>query len=104
MSSEDMSIITKLMKSVGIEFSGDDKRLPYLYWTAKLQKSPVKHRFIAGSIECTIQNSFPAVVQPEILTVINTEKYCSIKPDFHSHLLPITDAIFRQRKISQQKN
>ena len=41
------------MKSLGVELSDDDKRLPYLYWTPKLHKSPVKHRFIAGSSKCT---------------------------------------------------
>ena len=41
------------MKSFGIELSDDDKKLPYLYWTPKLHKSPVKHRFIAGSSKCT---------------------------------------------------
>ena len=45
------------MKSFGIELSDDDKRLPYLYWTPKLHKSPVKHCFIAGS------NSFRYVPQ-----------------------------------------
>ena len=29
------------MKSLGIELSDDDKKLPYLYWTPKLHKSPV---------------------------------------------------------------
>ena len=41
------------MKSLGIELCEEDKRLPYLYWTPKLHKSPVKHRFIAGSSKCT---------------------------------------------------
>ena len=41
------------MKSLGIELSDDGKRLPYLYWTPKLHKSPVKHLFIAGSSKCT---------------------------------------------------
>ena len=41
------------MKSLRIELSDYDKRLPYLYWTPKLHKSPVKHRFIAGSSKCT---------------------------------------------------
>ena len=41
------------IKSLVTEMSGDDKRLPYLYWTPKLHKSPVKHRFIAGSSKCT---------------------------------------------------
>ena len=64
MSSEDIvNTHDTFMKSLGIELTDDDKRLPYLYWTPKLHKSPVKHRFIAG------------------LTVIKTglEKYCSIK-------------------------
>ena len=54
MSSEDtISTHDTFMKSLGIELSEDDKRLPYLYWTPKVHKSPVKHRFIAGSSECT---------------------------------------------------
>ena len=45
------------MKSLGIELSDDDKRLPYLYWTPELHKSPVKHLFIAGSSKCTTKES-----------------------------------------------
>ena len=33
--------------------SEEDKNLPYLYWTPKLHKVPFKHRFIAGSSNCT---------------------------------------------------
>ena len=67
------------MKSFGIELSDDDKRLPYLYWTPKLHKSPVKHRFIAGSSKCTTKQLSSLLTK--ILTVIKTglEKYCSIK-------------------------
>ena len=67
------------MKSFGIELSDDDKRLPYLYWTPKLHKSPVKHRSIAGSSEYTTKQ-LPSLLT-KILTVIKTglEKYCSIK-------------------------
>ena len=46
------------MKSLGIELSDDEKKLPYLYWTSKLHKSPVKHRFIAGSSKCTTKELF----------------------------------------------
>ena len=50
MSSEDIvNTHDTFMKSLGIELSDDDKRLPYLYWTPKLHKSPVKHHFIAGA-------------------------------------------------------
>ena len=67
------------MKSLGIELSDDDKKLPYLYWTPKLHKSPVKHRFIAGSSKCTTKELSSLLTK--ILTVIKTglEKYCSIK-------------------------
>ena len=67
------------MKSFGIELSDDDKRLPYLCWTPNLYKSPVKHRFIAGSSNCTTKQ-FSSLLT-KILTVIKTglEKYCSIK-------------------------
>ena len=77
------------MKSLGIELSDDDKKLdvPYLYWTPKLHKSPVKHRFIAGSSKCTtkelssLYNKRVVQLITKILTVIKTglEKYCSIK-------------------------
>ena len=67
------------MKSVGIELSDDDKRLPYLYKTPKMHKSPVKHHFIAGSSNCTTKQLSSLLTK--ILTVIKTgqEKYCSIK-------------------------
>ena len=67
------------MKSFSIELSDDDKRLPYLYWTPKLHKSPVKHRFIADSSKCTTKQLSSLLAK--ILTVIKTglKKYCSIK-------------------------
>ena len=67
------------MKSLGIELSDDDNRLPYLYWTPKLHKSPVKHCFIAGSSKCTTKQLSSLLTK--ILPVIKTglEKYCSIK-------------------------
>ena len=80
MSSEDIvNTHDTFMKSFGIELSDNDKRLPYLYWTPKLHKSPVKHRFIAGSSKCTTKQ-LPSLLT-KILTVIKTglEKYCSIK-------------------------
>ena len=56
MSSEDiLNTHNTFMKSLGIELSEEDKRLPYLYWIPKLHKSPVKHCFIAGSSKCTIK-------------------------------------------------
>ena len=79
MSSEDIvNTHDTFIKSLGIELSDDDKRLPYLYWTPKLHKSPVKHHFIAGSSKCTKQLSS---LLTKILTVIKTvlEKYCGIK-------------------------
>ena len=54
MSSEDIvNTHDTFMKFLGIELSDDDKKLPCLYWTPKLHKSPVKHRFIAGSSKGT---------------------------------------------------
>ena len=80
MSTEDIvSTHDTFMKSLGFELSDDDKRLPYLYWTPKPHKSPVKHRFIAGSSKCTTKELSSLLTK--ILTVIKTglEKYCSIK-------------------------
>ena len=56
------------MESLGIELSDDDKRLPYLYWTPKLHKSPVKYRFIAGSSKCATKQLSSLLTK--ILTVI----------------------------------
>ena len=66
------------MKSLDIELFDDDKRLPYLYWTPKLHKSPVKHHFIAGSGNCTTKQLSSLLTK--IFTVMKTgpEKYCSI--------------------------
>ena len=80
MSSEDIvNTHNTFMKSLGIELSDNDKRLPYLYWTPKLHKSSVKHRFIAGSSKCTTKQLSSLLTK--ILTIIKTrlEKYCSIK-------------------------
>ena len=67
------------IKSLAIEQSDDDKRLPYLYWTPKLHKSPAKHRFIAGFSKCTTKELSSLLTK--MLAVIKTglEKYCSIK-------------------------
>ena len=53
--------------------------LTFKDWTPKLHKSPVKHRFIAGSSKCTTKELSSLLTK--ILTVIKTglEKYCSIK-------------------------
>ena len=80
MSSEDIvNTYDTFMKSFGIELSEKDKRLPYLYWTHKLHKSPVKHRFIACSSKCATKQLSSLLTK--IFTVIKTglEKYCSIK-------------------------
>ena len=80
MSSEDIvNTQDTFMKSLGIELSEEDKRLPYLYWTPKLHISPVKHHFIAGSSKCTTKQLSSLLTK--ILAVIKTGqgKYCSIK-------------------------
>ena len=71
MSSEDIvNTHDTVMKSLGIELSEEDKRLPYLYWTPKLHKSPVKDRFIASSIKCATKQLSSLLTK--ILTAIYT--------------------------------
>ena len=81
MSSEDIvNTHDTFMKSLSIELSDDDKRLPYnMDSTPKLHKSPVKHHFVVGSSKCTTKQL--SSLSTKILTVIKTgvEKYCSIK-------------------------
>ena len=80
MSSEDIANThDTFMRSLGIELSDDNRRLPYLYWTPKLHKSPVKHHFIAGSSKGTTKQLSSLLTK--ILTVIKTGliKYCGVK-------------------------
>ena len=80
MSSENIvNTLDTFVKSLGIELSDDDKRLPYLCWTPKLHKSPVEYRFIAYFSKCTTKQLSSLLTK--ILTVIKTglAKYCSIK-------------------------
>ena len=80
MSSEDIvNTNDTFMKSLGIELSDDNKRLPYLYWTPKLHKSPVKHRFIAGSSKCTTKQLSSLSIKILKSHKDLLEKYCSIK-------------------------
>ena len=79
-SSEDIVIThDTLMKSLGIELSDDNKRLPYYIGPPSCIISPVKHGFIAGSSKCTAKQLSSFLTK--IPTVIKTgpEKYCSIK-------------------------
>ena len=61
------------------ELCDDDKRLPYLYWTLKLHKSPVKRRFIAGSSKCTTKQLSSLLTKMHIAIKTGLEKYCSIR-------------------------
>ena len=63
-----------------VQFTGKRCSVKYTRGTKKkLYKSPVKHRFIAGSSKCTTKQLSSLLTK--ILTVIKTglEKYCSIK-------------------------
>ena len=51
-----LSTHANFVTSVGLEMSQEDKNLPYLYWTPKPDKTPFKHRFIAGSSKCTTKD------------------------------------------------
>ena len=63
------------MKSIDIELSDDDKRLPYLYWTPKLYESPVKHHLIAGSSKCTTKQLSSLLTKILRVTKTGLEKY-----------------------------
>ena len=60
------------MKSPGIELSDDDKRLPYLYLTHKLHKSPVQLVFIAHSSKCTTKQLWSLLNVPQtVVELVN---------------------------------
>ena len=67
------------MRSLSIHLSDDDKRLPCLYWTLKLHKSPVKHRFIAGSNKYTTRQLSSLLTKNTYSHKDWTTKYCSMK-------------------------
>ena len=46
----------KFIETVGLETSEEDKNLPYLCWTLKLNKVPFKHCFIADHSKCTTKD------------------------------------------------
>ena len=62
---------------VGLEMSGEDQNLPYLYWTPKLHKSRYKHRFIAGSGKCTTK--YLSCLLTKVLSAIKDGfvRYCN---------------------------
>ena len=69
----------QFITSVGLEISGEDQNLLYLYWTPKLHKSPYKHRFIAGSSNCTTKDL--SCLLAKLLSTIKDGliRYCNTK-------------------------
>ena len=65
-----------VLTSFGIETSDDELDLPYIYWIPKMQKSPYKHRFIAGSSKCSTKPL--SILLTKLLTHIKQglQKYC----------------------------
>ena len=57
------------VNSVCLKMSEEDKKLPYLYWTPKLHKTPSKHHFIAGSPKYTTKD-LPCSVT-KLLSIVN---------------------------------
>ena len=39
-----------------IEISGDNKKLPNIYWLPKLNKNPIKFRFIIAALKCSVKS------------------------------------------------
>ena len=42
-----------VLTSFRIQTTDEELDLPYIYWIPKMHKNPYKHRFIAGSLECS---------------------------------------------------
>ena len=62
-----------------LDVKEEDRKLPYLYWTQKLHKDPIGHRFIAGSGKCSTKDLSSLLTK--ILTVIKNglKRYCEVK-------------------------
>ena len=65
-----------VLTSFGIEASGDELDLPYIYWIPKMHKNPYKHRFIAGSSKYSTKPL--SILLKKLLTHIKQglQKYC----------------------------
>ena len=65
-----------VLTSFGIETSDDELDLPYIYWIPKMHKNPYKHRFIAGSSQCSTKPL--SILLTKLLTHIKQglQKYC----------------------------
>ena len=64
--------------SVGLEMSEEGQNLPHLYWTPKLHKSPYKHRFIAGSSNCTTKDLLCFLTKRLSTIKDGLVRYCNI--------------------------
>ena len=53
--------------------------LRVLFWTPRLHKSPVKHRFIAGSSKCTTKQFSRLSTKIHAVKTTGPEKYYSVK-------------------------
>ena len=58
----------QFIQSLGLEMSEEDKNLPYLYRTPKLQLVPFKHRLLAGCSKCTTKDL--SCLLTKILTIV----------------------------------
>ena len=69
----------RFIESVGLEMSEEDKNIPYLYWTPKLDKVPFKHGFIAGFSKCTTKDL--SCLLTKVLTTVKDGliRYCNTK-------------------------
>ena len=59
--------------------SEEDQNLPYLYCPPKLHKSPCKHRFIAGSSNCTTKELWCLLTKLLSTTKDGLVRYCNTK-------------------------
>ena len=65
-----------VLTSFGIQSNSEELDLPYIYWIPQKHKSPYKHRFIAGSSECSIKPL--SILLTKLLTHVKQglQKYC----------------------------
>ena len=62
------------LKNFGFEFDKDKQSIPYLYWSAKMHKTPPKHRFITSGTNTIISGLSEKVTQC-MKVLVNTARY-----------------------------
>ena len=65
---------TQFLSSIGLKANS---KLPYMYWTSKMHKSPISKRFITSAKGCTLE-PLSKMVCTGLSALMNMKKHCTL--------------------------